>query len=360
MGSHLFPGTPRGLVTQTIGSVLSFGAAGVDLFFVLSGFLITGILYDSLQDSGYFRKFYARRMLRIFPLYYGVVFTYIVLTPLLGIQWHGMNWVLLFYLQNTNIAGPFYAFGILDHFWSLAVEEQFYLVWPLIVFFVRDIRRLLWVCLALSSVSLVLRLALAFHHVIYHTINRSTLCRMDSLLVGGALALALRSGFHDRVLRAAKPLFWAAAFALAGLNLLRPAMSERPQLLAAFDDAYLGLRYTLLALASAALIGWCLQPSSLRRFFEGATLRFFGKYSYGLYVLHLIALGYLLRIFRGWIALATPSKGVGIVGAGLMVFVLAGAAAYTSYHLYEKQFLRLKRYFDYDRTRRTERIAVLS
>jgi peptidoglycan/LPS O-acetylase OafA/YrhL len=360
MGSHLFPGTTRSPITQAIGSTLSFGAAGVDLFFVLSGFLITGILYDSLQDSGYFRKFYARRMLRIFPLYYAVVFTYIALTPLLGIQWHGMHWALLFYLQNTNIAGPFYTFGILDHFWSLAVEEQFYLVWPLIVFFVRDIRRLLWVCLALSSVSLVLRLTLAFHHAIYHTINRSTLCRMDSLLVGGALALALRGGLHDRVLRAAKPLFWSAVVAIAGLNLLRPALSQRPQLLPAFDATYLGVRYTLLALASAALIGWCLQPSSLRRFFEGKALRFFGKYSYGLYVLHLIALGYLLRTFRGWISVVTPNKGVGVVGAGLMVFVLAVAAAYTSYHLYEKQFLRLKRYFDYDRTRRTERIAVLS
>lgn len=355
MASHLFPGTTNGPLLQVIGATLTFGATGVDLFFVLSGFLITGILFDSLSDSGYFKKFYARRTLRIFPLYYGVVLTFIALTPWLGIKWHGMNWVLLFYLQNTNIAGPFYSFGVLDHFWSLAVEEQFYLVWPLVVFFIRDLKQLLWTSLALSFTALVLRFILAFHHTIYHIINRSTVCRMDSLLFGAALALLLRSPLHDAVLRSSKAVFLAVVAVVASLNLARLIVKGHPSRLFAFDASYLSLRYSLMALGSAALIAWCLQPTSApRKFFESRSLRFFGKYSYGLYVLHFAALGFLIRTFRGWILHVTPSKLAGVVGAGFLSFLVAVVAAYLSYHLYEKQFLRLKRYFDYDRSPRAE------
>jgi peptidoglycan/LPS O-acetylase OafA/YrhL len=272
-----------------------------------------------------------------------------------------MNWALLFYLQNTNIAGPFYDFHMgnqglsLDHFWSLAVEEQFYLIWPLAVFFIRDLRRLLWTCLALSCTALLLRFILTFHHTIYHIINRSTFCRMDSLLIGAALALLLRSRLHDAVLRSAKAVFLVVVAVIASLNHARSFVEQNPDWLFAFDSSYLSVRYTLMALGSAALIAWCLQPSSVpRRLFEARTLRFFGKYSYGLYVLHFVALGFLLKTLRGWIALVTPSKLAGVAGAGFLSFLVAVVAAYASYNLYEKQFLRLKRYFDYDRSARAE------
>jgi peptidoglycan/LPS O-acetylase OafA/YrhL len=355
MASHLFPGTTTGPLTRALGGALVFGATGVDLFFVLSGFLITGILFDSLSDPGFFRKFYARRVLRIFPLYYGVLFTLLLLTPWLRLQWDGMNWALLFYLQNTNIAGPFYDFHLahgisLDHFWSLAVEEQFYLVWPLAVFLIRDCKRLFWTCSALSCAALLFRFVLAFHHTIYHIINRSTLCRMDSLLVGAALALLLRSRFHDVVLRSARGMFLLVATVVISLNLLRLLIENHTQWLFAFDAGYLSMRFTWMALGSAALMAWCLKPDSVpRRIFETRILRWFGKYSYGLYVLHFVALGFLLRTFRDWIGLLTPSKTAGVAGAGLLSFLVAVVAAYASYNLYEKQFLRLKRYFDYDR-----------
>jgi peptidoglycan/LPS O-acetylase OafA/YrhL len=360
MVSHLFPGTPRGPLMESIGAVLAFGATGVDLFFVLSGFLITGILFDSLADPGYFRKFYARRTLRIFPLYYGVLFALMLLTPWLGIQWHGMNWVLLFYLQNWWTA--FYQFqpgaGLsVGHFWSLAIEEQFYLVWPLAVFFLRDKKRLLWTCAALSCGSLALRAFLAFDHRSYLIINGNTLCRADSLLIGAALALALRSRLHDFVLRSARGVFLAVVAIVASLNLAGIVVEGHPNWLPAFDRSYLSVRYTLVAVASAALIAWCLRPSMLRRCFESRLLRFFGKYSYGLYILHFVALGFLIKTFRGWIALVTPNKLTGVVGAGLLSLLVALAAAYASYNLYEKQFLRLKRYFDYDRPRSKALVA---
>lgn len=107
MGCHAFEsnyeaGSP---VVRFVGEVLHYGNAGVDLFFVLLGFLITGILYDSLKDEGYFRKFYAVRVLRIFPLYYGVLFVCLLLTWPLHLHWGSMRWMLMLYLQNLRPAG---------------------------------------------------------------------------------------------------------------------------------------------------------------------------------------------------------------------------------------------------------------
>lgn len=92
IGCHAFESyyESQGFVYRTIGAWLHYGNTGVDLFFVLSGFLITGILFDSLKDEGYFRKFYARRVLRIFPLYYAVLFVCLLLTWPLHLHWNGM------------------------------------------------------------------------------------------------------------------------------------------------------------------------------------------------------------------------------------------------------------------------------
>jgi len=333
-----------------------FGANGVDLFFVLSGFLITGILFDSISDSGYFRKFYARRTLRIFPLYYGVLFVLFLLTPLIGLQWHRMNWALLCYLQNTNTFGTFYTLQLghglsLDHFWSLAVEEQFYLVWPFAVSLIRDLRKLIWVCCSLSFVALLLRFVLIFHHTNYNFINRSTFSRADTLLFGAVLALLLRSHLRDAVLASAEKIFFGVVAVVVSLNILRFFIERHSGWLFGFDGSYLAIRYTLIALGSAALIASCLRPSSrFRTFFEGRTLRFFGKYSYGLYVLHYAAAGFFIATFRSWILHFTSNKLIGVVAAGFLTFLVAIILAYVSYNLYEKQFLRLKRYFDYDRS----------
>src|SRR3954466_6828035 len=122
------------------------GWVGVNLFFVLSGFLITGILLDAKSSPRYFRNFYARRTLRIFPLYYGVLFVCFAILPLfpgsnsadfLALRSRqGWLWT---YCTNIKIVldGDWkFATPLLDlgHFWSLAVEEHFYLVWPLLVF----------------------------------------------------------------------------------------------------------------------------------------------------------------------------------------------------------------------------------
>jgi len=129
-------------------SVLHLGWVGVDLFFVLSGFLITGILFDAKGSANYFQNFYARRGLRIFPLYYGILLLILFALPLL--QWldvihvPGLDqvrvWQPWLWLHSSNLLLAWKGQWMLDsgvirmnHFWSLAVEEHFYLVWPVVV-----------------------------------------------------------------------------------------------------------------------------------------------------------------------------------------------------------------------------------
>src|ERR1035441_8464452 len=138
----------RNIFVQIWSGVAGIGWMGVDLFFVLSGFLITGILFDTAHKQAKVRNFYARRSLRIFPLYYGVLLVFLLLTPVLPLHWRPGHLLYFFYLSNVmpiltpglSSPGPKMVVG---HLWSLAVEEQFYLIWPFIVWYVKDRRKLL-------------------------------------------------------------------------------------------------------------------------------------------------------------------------------------------------------------------------
>ena len=143
------------------------GWVGVDLFFVLSGFLITGILFDTRGSEHYFRTFYVRRFLRIVPVYYAVLLLYCLWGHALidaaespELSWNGLAWAAT-YLSNypTGLHG----WGVLPHpvrhLWSLAIEEQFYLLWPLLVYRV-DARRLMTICLVAVGVGWVTRVLL--------------------------------------------------------------------------------------------------------------------------------------------------------------------------------------------------------
>src|SRR5208283_5957430 len=148
------------------------GWMGVDLFFVLSGFLITGILFDAKKSERYFRNFYARRCLRIWPLYYSVLFFMFVVVPVLRpSQAHAVFearsspwWAYPVFLQNFLIPIPSMAIGPLGVTWSLAVEEQFYLFWPLVVK-AFNANQLCKIAIAVICVSPALRFYLALHGV---------------------------------------------------------------------------------------------------------------------------------------------------------------------------------------------------
>jgi peptidoglycan/LPS O-acetylase OafA/YrhL len=350
--SHLFPANPHSPFESVVHGAFAFGSAGVDLFFVLSGFLITGILYDSLPDPGFFRKFYARRILRIFPLYYGVLAVFAVAALFFGLNFHHELFSLALYLQNTtliaqrmrNYYGP--TMLPLPHFWSLAIEEQFYLVWPITVFLLRTRRRLILFCAAALILCPLLRVYLFLHGYDYFIVAENTLCRSDSLLAGAALALLFRSRLHDRLLRAAGWIFLGGA--VFG-DLLWYLSNHGPFLNTASGyRVYLAFDFSALAILAVGFISVSLQSPLVSRLCTLPPMRWLGKYSYGIYVLHLILFAYLDEPFRLFCsAHFTPQKGVDIVITGLLIFLISIIVAYLSYNLFEKRFLRLKRYFDY-------------
>jgi peptidoglycan/LPS O-acetylase OafA/YrhL len=353
MCSHAFESNyiAQGILVRFIGLAFFYGYLGVDLFFVLSGFLITGILYDSLQDSGYFRKFYARRALRIFPLYYGVLLVCYLLTRPLHLHWGTMGWLLPLYLQNLEprtimTYSPGGGIGLF-HFWSLAIEEQFYLVWPAVVFLLRSRRALLRTTLGASAVALLLRLLYIAHNGSGYVIHVTTLFRADSLLLGGTLALLYRSTIWAKVQRSGRMVFLASVgLFVASSVFLEPRLIYGNLLQLTLLTA--GVYPTLCGLGFCGLIAWSLQPQTwCQRLFQSGGLRFLGKYSYGIYVLHVFAVLLLVEPLRNAIDNATHSKLLSVAGAGIIALTIAVIAAYISYHLYERPFLRFKHHFDY-------------
>ena len=187
--------------------MLKTGRYGVDLFFVLSGFLITGILYDAKGDKHYFRNFYARRTLRIFPLYYCVLLIAFVIAPLF-VHWtsngerqvvHNQAWLWLYMgnVKNSFVGPEFFQQDRLrmGHFWSLAIEEQFYLVWPLLILLLNR-RSAMIACVGLIVGAPLLRIGrmsgLPYPKGLFAAIY-FTFCKLDTLALGALMALAARS-----------------------------------------------------------------------------------------------------------------------------------------------------------------------
>ncbi|NLE45696.1 MAG: acyltransferase [Chloroflexi bacterium] len=317
-----------------------FGWTGVELFFVLSGFLITGVLYDSKQSQHYFRNFYMRRVLRLFPLYYGTL----VIISVLRVVWpdagvygtESWTWLWL-YLTNVVMAlKGFGAVGLADHFWWVAVEQHFYLVWPLAVFLLNR-RRLLHLSVAVFLVSAGVRLALVLGGVNPEAIYVLTPVRLDALSVGAFLALLVRR--PERFGSSAKPA-WVVA-CLSGLAIVAIVVVRHT--VYHLEPVMQTLGYPLLAVFFGALLVLGV-VSPLRRLFNLGVLRWFGKYSYGIYLWHPIVFMLVLhtdlaRSIRG---------GSGTVEMLVSITLALGvvlAITLLSWRFWESQFLKLQRYF---------------
>jgi len=307
--------------------LFSNGWMGVDLFFVLSGFLITGILVDTKQSKGYFKNFYIRRCLRIWPLYYSLIFFMFVLLPSLRpSEAHSIFeksspwWAFPLFLQNfllpisTNAAGP------LGVTWSLAIEEQFYVVWPVVVRFCSR-AQLQLLAIAELCISPALRFYLSLHDVHLYT---NVFCRLDGLMAGALLALVVRS--ETFVPSRFIPLAWFSFFIAAPLAFVSQTLHAE------------WIVFSLTAAASTALVYLSLFSSQkwMHAIFKDKFMVYTGTISYGLYLLHKIPIGLVesFRLYRH--PLLAP----------LIIIFAAYVLAALSWNLLEKPFLRLKRHFE--------------
>jgi peptidoglycan/LPS O-acetylase OafA/YrhL len=316
--------------------------AGVDLFFVLSGFLITGILLDTRERPHYFRNFYVRRTLRIFPLYYGVLFAILVVAPLALTTLHRplpeflqvllprQAW-LWSYMQNWLQARGAHNLPGFGHFWSLAIEEQFYLFWPFVVWTLTP-KRLLRVCIGAAVGGLALRTSLMLTGVAGEwAVRHMTITRVDTLLIGAALAVAIRDDrLRARVVKAAPVALLAAITPLVAIYLFTGGA----------DLWVATIGFTLTALTAASIIAINLERPLLDRAF----LRFLGKYSYAIYVFHLpIAVAVhdkLNATFRA------PSAAIPVAFAAFAVTLASSiAVAWVSWRVWESPWLSLKERF---------------
>jgi peptidoglycan/LPS O-acetylase OafA/YrhL len=309
-------------------SLFSQGWMGVDLFFVLSGFLITGILVDTRQSEGYFKNFYARRCLRIWPLYYSVVLFMFVAVPFLSpsigsavMARSSPWWAYLFFFQNILVHNSAGAAGPLGVTWSVAIEEQFYVVWAIVVrcCSCSQLRR---IAIAVICLSPALRIYLSLHHV---DIYSNVFCRLDGLLAGGLLALVVRSNTFQpsRFLRAA----WLALFVAVPLAFVTASFHA------------LWVAFSLSAVASAAFVYLALFATQhwFRVAMTNRALVYTGKISYGLYLLHKIPFD--TEQFLHMDRYPAPALLMGLAAS----YVIATL----SWLLLEKPFLRLKRFFEY-------------
>jgi peptidoglycan/LPS O-acetylase OafA/YrhL len=336
--------------TNLFGQAAQTGWMGVDLFFVLSGFLITRILIETKQQAGYFRNFLARRFLRIWPLYYLSLAALLIVLPLVvspvpnGLQrmqerqiwfWlYGANWLFAREGGFEQTSG--------GYFWSLAVEEQFYLFWPLLVRVLSE-RALLRLSIALLVASLGLRIVLASLGTSTGALYAMTFTHLDGLSVGAIIALTARSPRAVATLKRWIPVAVVGSLlVLGGIRIADGNFFFWSPHVAIFG-------YTFIAVLSGALLVHTLYGSAAgynRRFFTSRFMRASGKYSYALYLIH-VPIANLVFPKVGNVLPAASHAAIVFLAGCVVSFGLCWLVASLSWIVLEKPLLSLKKYFAY-------------
>lgn len=330
------------------------GWSGVNIFFVLSGFLITSILLEAKHSNNYFTGFYMRRILRIFPIYYAVLFAMFAFWVLSGGgEWHRM----LYYLTYTQ--NIFHAFGADDpirgpifHTWTLAIEEQFYLFWPFIVYYMSR-KNLLRLSVVLIIISPLLRILFYRMSGSVFMGNMLLFCQTDSLAFGAILALV---PFQQQIKpsRLRNVLFLSGLVLFLGLTvylgILHGGKNPADILMTGYNayntpDGYLNtfwgpFIFSVVGLMASALVVACYDPESrLAKVLSNNVLVHVGKISYGLYLYH-----WIIIIFLRFLTKKYP------LGNAAFFFLSLGLtyiAAVISYYTFERYFMNKKKHFAY-------------
>ena len=347
---------PLGPIHGAYARISGLGWTGVDLFFVLSGFLITGILYDAKGSKHFFRNFYARRTLRIFPLYYAFLIGLFVLLPLVAPQtaepaMRDEQLWMWGYLGNVLMARVGWD-GLpahTTHLWSLAVEEQFYLLWPLVVWWATR-KRLVAICVAAIALASLTRVALHFLGADPTAGYTLLPARVDTLAIGSVIAVLVRrpEGLAW-VRRMTKPALVAALAVILVVMATLPLIGTLPprNLTVQF------FAYPAVAVVAAALLVTAMQADRSTMFgrtLASGPLTALGRYSYALYLFHVPIRDVIRNTGIG------SSDAAVIAGSRipLQLAIIAGGIAVTyvlalaSWNLFEKHLLALKRFFPYE------------
>ncbi len=315
----------------------------VPLFFALSGFLITNIVFDSVSRKGYFRVFYLRRIIRVFPVYYVCMVGVALVMLLKHATFYPKMMLYLVYLQNFSVflslREPFQGKNLsLVHFWSLAVEEQFYLLWPVVVWLVRDRIKLLRFCYGAIAASFLLRLCWPLTHLEYGMAYHIFPARMDGILVGSAFALHRRApGFNAmRWLVPGARIAIVAGIAVASLKLFLTGT--------AITVDYIGVAVLIPAenLIGFALVLLAIEPSTwTSRICSKHLICRVGRLSYGLYAFHEIYRFFFQNVVIPRLALSMGKLPAQIAGITL-AFLLTLGLAEVSFRFVELPISRLK------------------
>jgi peptidoglycan/LPS O-acetylase OafA/YrhL len=332
-------------------SFFRFGWMGVDLFFVLSGFLITDILLKSRESKFYFRNFYVRRLLRIFPLYYLVLLVFFSLSPILFSQ-KGPETTFSYYNNNKAWFWSYFQNWLLvhkgpppvpflSHFWSLAIEEQFYLFWPFMIFFVKRLEVIKKIIVGLILLAVVVRFSVWLMYP--HEVEKfycSTFTRMDSLLMGCLTAVHLKQGKNISSLAIKLISSGFIGLIICSLIVFGNLRQDNP--------LFPTVGYTLTAAFFACLVYALLRKENqLVNWIKYlASLRFMGKISYGMYVYHIpiyLLLSTQLTKISEHYSLGFPLNNGWFISALSVVLTLI--ASTISFYGLEQPILRLKKHF---------------
>ena len=317
--------------------------SGVDLFFVLSGFLIAGILLDNRTSSNYFGVFYIRRVCRIFPVYFLSLAVFLCLSTLEfaaapSFAWLFSDpfpaWSYATFTQNILMGlkgtlGP----NWLAVTWSLAVEEQFYLLVPLLIYFLPR-RALLGVLIAAVIAAPILRFAFPGPHAFVNVPWRA-----DSLLSGAALAVLVRSpGFVSTIQahRTAVSILFVVFVAGLAFMTLRPEVGAFGN---AFSHSWLAGTYTVFV-----LIAYLNCIPVLTKTLRFPVLVWFGQLSYGIYLIHQPVMGLIRGTLQSY---QVPMGALSVFAMGAAAFGVTLLAASLSFRLMERPALQFGHRFRY-------------
>jgi len=262
--------------------------------------------------------------LRIFPIYYAVLLICLILSTQLSILSWFPDYQLYFwtYTQNFLIASKGWITVPLGHFWSLAIEEQFYLLWPLIILLFRP-KQILVICAILLVTAFVMR----WYHPVFPFAQVFTLAHIDGLVFGSAIAVAIRLNKTQSFKYSGWILLFASILFAIVLITLKPWKE--------YTTSFILIGFTVIAFFYGALLLFSLKNEFLKKILSIRPLVFFGIYSYGIYVYHGILINIARYYYNEWLS---TNRFVGHT----MVFLLSLGISYISYNWFEKFFLSRK------------------